>query len=75
MNRRNVLNLHSLILKSIDSDNAGRYRSLPVRIGGSEHNPTQPFMLDKLMEDYYMHYKRQKQVLHPVILAAEMHER
>jgi Fic family protein len=27
------------------------------------------------MEDYYIHYTRQKPVLHPVILAAEMHER
>ena len=75
VNRRNVLDLHSLVLKSIDSDNAGRYRSVPVMIGGSEHEPPQPFLLDKLMEDYYKHYTKQKQVLHPVILAAEMHER
>ncbi|MFT5952913.1 MAG: Fic family protein [Bacteroidia bacterium] len=75
VNRRNVLDLHSLVLKSIDSDNAGRYRSVPVRIGGSEHKPPEPFLLDKLMEDYYKHYMKQKQVLHPVILAAEMHER
>ncbi|MDB4173485.1 Fic family protein [Bacteroidia bacterium] len=73
--RRSVLDIHRLILKSIDTDNAGVYRSVPVMIGGSEHKPPLPYLLDKLMEDYFVHYQRQKQVLHPVILAAEMHER
>lgn len=73
--RRNVLDLHSLILKGIDKENAGRYRSVPVRITGSKHEPPQPYMLDKLMEDYFLHYLRQKNTMYPVILAAEMHER
>lgn len=73
--RRNVLDIHRLILKSIDTNNAGAYRSVPVMIGGSEHKPPQPYMLEKLMEDYFIHYQQQKRVLHPVILAAEMHER
>jgi fido (protein-threonine AMPylation protein)/transcriptional regulator with XRE-family HTH domain len=75
VSRHNVLDIHRLILKSIDSNNAGVYRSVPVMIGGSEHKPPQPYMVEKLMEDYYVHYQRQKRVMHPVILAAEMHER
>lgn len=75
LNKRNLLDIHRLILKSIDGDNAGRYRNVPVRIGGSQHLPPQPYLLDKLMEDYFIHYQRQKRILHPVILAAEMHER
>lgn len=75
LNKRNLLDIHRLILKSIDNDNAGKYRNVPVRIGGSEHLPPQPYLLDKLMEDYFIHYERQKKVLHPIILAAEMHER
>ncbi len=67
--------LHYLILKGIDRENAGKYRSVPVRISGSTHEPPQPYMLEKLMEDYFMHYSTQKKFLHPVILAAEMHER
>jgi Fic family protein len=27
------------------------------------------------MEDYFLHYENQKRTMHPVILAAEMHER
>lgn len=75
LTKRNVLDLHALILKSIDRDNAGRYRSVPVRISGSDHEPPQPYLLDKLMEDYFFHYLQQRAVMHPVILAAEMHER
>lgn len=72
---RVLAEIHYLILKAIDRENAGRYRSVPVRISGSEHVPPQVFMLEKLMEDYFIHYDRQKRKLHPVILAAEMHER
>lgn len=70
-----LMDLHFLILKGIDRANAGKYRTVPVRISGSAHLPPQPFLLDKLMEDYFIHYRKQEQVLHPVILAAEMHER
>lgn len=72
---RVLMELHYLILKGIDRDNAGRYRSVPVRISGSAHEPPQPYLLDKLMEEYFIHYDAQKKILHPVILAAEMHER
>ncbi len=75
LNRRTLLELHGLILRGVDSDNAGRYRSVPVRIGGSRHEPPQPYLLDKLMEDYFIHYMQQRDVLHPVLLAADMHER
>lgn len=74
-NSRVLLELHYLILKGIDRENAGKYRSVPVRISGSTHEPPQPYLLDKLMEDYIMHYTKQRKILHPVILAAEMHER
>lgn len=67
--------IHQLVLKGIDKKNAGVYRSVPVRISGSAHFPPEPFRIDKLMEDYFLFYVIQKKVLHPIILAAEMHER
>ncbi len=75
IDRRLVLDLHRLILKTVDTDNAGRYRSVPVRISGSEHIPPQPFLLEKLMEEYFEHFSFIKRHTHPVIIAAEMHER
>lgn len=73
--RRVLLDIHRLILKGVDSDHAGRYRSVQVRISGSEYEFPQPFQLDKLMEDYFHFYRQEMNRMHPVILAAEMHER
>ena len=75
LTQRVLLELHTLILKGIDKENAGRHRRTGVLISGSEHVPPEPYMLVKLMEDYFLHYNRQKGSMHPVILAAEMHER
>ena len=70
-----LLSLHGLILRSIDKQYAGRYRDIPVTISGSRHIPPQPWLVEKLMEDYFLFYQEQREQLHPIILAAEMHER
>lgn len=75
LNERNLLQIHSIILKSIDKVNAGRYRKVPVLISGSTHIPLQPYLVQKLMEDYFLFYEENKSSLHPVVLSAEMHER
>ncbi|MDI9312547.1 MAG: Fic family protein [Limnohabitans sp.] len=67
--------IHSIVLKSIDKVNAGVYRVVPVMISGTTFLPPQPYLLNKLMEDYFHFYQENKAVLHPVVLAAEMHER
>lgn len=67
--------LHALILRGIDKNYAGKYRNVNVMISGSSHKPPQPFMIDKLMEDYFLFYEQNKATMHPVLLAAEMHER
>jgi len=75
LNQKGLLDLHGIILRSINSAYAGTYRDVPVRISGSEHIPPEPLFLRQLMEEYFIHYTQQKHVMHPVILAAEMHER
>lgn len=67
--------IHYLILKGIDRENAGVYRTIGVRISGSAHLPPEPYLLNPLMEEVFVYYRENKSVLHPVILAAEMHER
>jgi Fic family protein len=67
--------IHGIVLYGIDRENAGVYRKLPVAIAGSKHLPPQPYLLQDLMEDYFRFYKLHRNDLHPVILAAEMHER
>lgn len=70
-----ILQIHNLVLRGIDVVNAGRYRTVQVMIKGSKHLPPQPFMVAKQMEDYFLWYKRNKSKLHPVVLAAYMHEK
>jgi Fic family protein len=67
--------IHGIVLYGIDRENAGVYRKLPVAIAGSKHLPPQPYLLQDLMEDYFQFYELHKDDLHPVVLAAEMHER
>ncbi len=75
LDKRLVLQLHAIILKSIAPEHAGCYRKVPVRITGSSHQPPQPYLLDKLMEDYFKWYRETGVHMHPVLQAAEMHER
>lgn len=75
LNERDLLSIHNLILRGIIPEDAGRYRKVQVMIQGSTHMPPQPFMVAKEMEDYFIWYEINKNKLHPIILAAEMHER
>jgi Fic family protein len=67
--------IHGIVLYGIDRENAGVYRKLPVAIAGSKHLPPQPYLLQDLMEEYFQFYNQAKDQLHPVVLAAEIHER
>ncbi|MEQ8880140.1 MAG: Fic family protein [Cyclobacteriaceae bacterium] len=75
ISKRVVLDIHRLVLKEVDSANAGVYRSIPVRITGSDTVLPQPYLIDQLMHDYFEFYMIQSSRMHPVLLAAEMHER
>jgi Fic family protein/plasmid maintenance system antidote protein VapI len=72
---RDILALHNLVLRSIDSENAGRYRRVQVMITGSKHVPPAPYLVAVQMEAFFSWYKHAEHELHPVILAAEAHER
>jgi Fic family protein len=45
-----IKKIHSLVLMDKPEDR-GVYRKVPVRIGGSAHDPVQPYMIEKKMED------------------------
>lgn len=72
---RDLKIIHGLILRDIDRQGAGIYRRVPVTISGSEHVPVQPYLIEKAMEDYFRYYERVRTEEHPVILAANMHEK
>jgi Fic family protein/DNA-binding XRE family transcriptional regulator len=75
LNEREVLSIHNLILRGINPEDAGKYRQVQVMIKGSSHLPPQPYLVSKEMEDFFIWYETNKNGMHPIVLAAEMHER
>jgi Fic family protein len=71
---REILTLHEMILKGIDDTNAGRYRSVPVRISGSSVVLPNPRKVPELMKEFVLELKPVKNV-HPAALAARAHYR
>jgi Fic family protein len=74
VSERDILEIHQLILKGIDDANAGSYRTVAVRISGSNVILPNPVKVPDLMEDFCRWLKRPDSP-HPVILAAEAHYR
>lgn len=75
LNERDLLTIHNLILRGIIPQDAGRYRKIQVLINESTHVPPEPNLVPKEMEDFFVWYEINKNKVHPVVLAAEMHER
>jgi Fic family protein len=67
-----VLDIHNTILRGIDDGNAEHYRSVPVRISGSEVILPNPRKVPDLMAHFIENITTESN-LHPVELAAEAH--
>lgn len=68
----NIKNIHQLILKGIDNENAGRYRRENVTIKGATHIPPDYIKVPELMEKLILNYETWKKY-HPIIQAALLH--
>lgn len=68
-----IKNLHQLVLKNIDADNAGRYRQVNVLISGAEHRPPNALQVPELMAAFSQWCSNDAQQLHPVERAARIH--
>lgn len=73
LDERTLKTIHHLILKNIDDENAGRYRSINVRISGSQHEPPHFLQVPHDMQELFTWYRQEKDRLHPVELAALFH--
>ena len=68
----NIKNIHQLILKGIDNENAGRYRKENVTIKGAVHIPPDFVKIPELMEKLVLNYETWNKY-HPIIQAALLH--
>lgn len=75
ISERIIKDLHYIILKSIDNKNAGEYRKSNVLISGSNHRPPEHFLVNERMKELVEWYNNNKNILHPIKLAAEFHFR
>lgn len=65
----NIKNIHQLILKEIDNENAGRYRRENVTIKGVTHIPPDYIKIPELMEKLILNYETWNKY-HPIIQVA-----
>ena len=68
----NIKSIHKLVLKEIDNNNAGRYRTESVIIKGAEHIPPDYLLVPELMEKLILNYDAWENY-HPIIRAALLH--
>jgi len=75
LTEHNLRQIHVLVLKGIDDEEAGRYRRGQVRISGSEYVPPDPSAVLGLMRDFFAWLIGEAQSLSPVERAALAHFR
>lgn len=71
---REILKIHEMILKGIDDANAGRYRSVTVRISSSTVVLPNPRKVPDLMDEF-SHRLKSSHSLHPAEWASQAHYR
>ncbi len=69
----NILKLHYLFYSSVDSENAGKYRTVKVYITGTEYIPPKPDAIPLLMKKFIEEIPARKNQMHPVEFASWLH--
>mgnify|MGYP003623647012 FL=1 len=73
LTERSLKELHGLILKGNDSENAGRYRQRNVIISGASCIPPEFLHVQQHMDAFFHWYEHSAPELHPVERAARVH--
>jgi len=71
LSERVVRDIHQLVFKNIDNDNAGRYRQENVVIAGAEHTPPDHLHIPQQMDELLIWYHGFSG--HPIERAARLH--
>ena len=73
MSEFDIRNIHNLVLKGIDDDIAGIYRTGQVIISGAKHMPPKGILVNEQMEQLITRYKEWCKRYHPLIVATLLH--
>lgn len=74
LSENDILTVHNSILRGIDDENAGHYRSIPVRISGSQVVLPNPARVPDHMQKFAQ-WLISESDMHPIEFAAEAHYR
>lgn len=69
-----ILEIHRLILTDIRPEDAGTYRKVNVRVGGSWRKFPKPEEVKELMDNFMKDMNSKIGSIHPVILSAKIHQ-
>lgn len=72
LSERVIKDIHSLVLMA-DRENRGVYRRVPVMILGAEHEPPQPYLVPKLMEELILEYNEELNATEIIEAVALLH--
>ena len=70
--QQDILDIHRMILHKINDTDAGRYRTVAVRLRGSQTILPNPFKIPELMEKFTQ-WLQEENADHPVKFAADAH--
>jgi Fic family protein/plasmid maintenance system antidote protein VapI len=72
---KELLSIHSIILRGIFPKEAGNYRTVAITIKDASFKTCEPAVISQEIESLFNWYDENKHSLHPVILAATVQER
>ena len=75
LTEENILNLHRLFYQQIDAEKAGHYRDVKVYISGSRYAVAAVSKIPGEMQKLVKWYNDNEKKLHPIELAATLHQR
>jgi Fic family protein len=73
LDERTLKGIHSLVLRGIDPDNAGRWRDKNVIISGAGHTPPEAWHLPERMKEFFEWCASDAESLSPIERAARVH--
>lgn len=73
LSEADIKNIHAIVLRGIDNENAGKYRTENVIISGASHIPPDAIVVPELMEKLIYRYDEWKEKYHPIVVAALLH--
>jgi excisionase family DNA binding protein len=73
LTERDIRNIHQLVIKEINAENAGRYRNENVIISGATHIPPYHLLVRDQMEQLIISLQSWVKKYHPLVVAALLH--